>query len=68
MYTQCSHVMFAACAIGGIHWGTGRHMDTLSDEQKFMAMRVRQVSSTCNGDANIMISTGGYVTLATAWP
>lgn len=35
-----SHIMFATCAIGGIHWGTGRHMNTLSDEEIFMAMRV----------------------------
>ncbi|KAF2121552.1 hypothetical protein BDV96DRAFT_216584 [Lophiotrema nucula] len=33
------HIMFATCAIGGIHYGTGRHMDTLSDEQIFKAMR-----------------------------
>jgi hypothetical protein len=36
---QVAHILFATCAIGGIHWGTGRHMDTLSDEQKFKAMR-----------------------------
>ncbi|KAH5416452.1 hypothetical protein HBI46_120590 [Parastagonospora nodorum] len=34
-----SHIMFATCAIGGIHWGTGRHMNTLSNEEIFMAMR-----------------------------
>ncbi|KAI4623708.1 uncharacterized protein J4E88_009345 [Alternaria novae-zelandiae] len=35
----CAHVMFATCAIGGIHYGTGRHMDTLSSEQQYKAMR-----------------------------
>ncbi|KAL6710409.1 hypothetical protein ACN47E_009355 [Coniothyrium glycines] len=33
------HIMFAGCAIGGIHWGTGRHMDTLTNKEIFMAMR-----------------------------
>jgi pseudouridine-5'-phosphate glycosidase len=37
----CAHVMFATCAIGGIHYGTGRHMSTLSDIEQFKAMRVR---------------------------
>ena len=36
----CAHVMFATCAIGGVHYGTGRHMDTLSFEQQYKAMRV----------------------------
>ncbi|KAH9881933.1 hypothetical protein J1614_001104 [Plenodomus biglobosus] len=35
----CSHVMFATCAIGGVHYGTGRHMDTLTNEEIFKAMR-----------------------------
>ncbi|KAF1919770.1 hypothetical protein BDU57DRAFT_152359 [Ampelomyces quisqualis] len=34
-----AHIMFATCAIGGIKWGTGRHMATLSNEEIFMAMR-----------------------------
>lgn len=67
-FTQCAHVMFATCAIGGIHYGTGRHMDTLSDEQIFMAMRVRQNISSSSGNANVIRSTGGYVISATAWP
>ncbi|CAI6292913.1 unnamed protein product [Periconia digitata] len=33
------HVLFAGCAIGGVKWGTGRHMSTLSDHDVFMAMR-----------------------------
>lgn len=33
------HVMFATCAIGGIHYGTGRHMSELSDENILKAMR-----------------------------
>jgi hypothetical protein len=37
---QLAHITFATCAINGIYWGTGRHMDALSDEQKFKAMRV----------------------------
>lgn len=32
--------MFAGCAVGGVQWGTGRHMDTLSNEDILMAMRV----------------------------
>ena len=32
--------MFATCAIGGIHYGTGRHMSELSDENILKAMRV----------------------------
>ncbi|KAL5118109.1 hypothetical protein ACEQ8H_003944 [Pleosporales sp. CAS-2024a] len=35
----CAHVMFATCALGGIHWGTGQHMDTLSAEEIYKAMR-----------------------------
>lgn len=35
-----SHIMFAGCAIGGVHWGTGRHMDILTKKEIFMAMRV----------------------------
>jgi pseudouridine-5'-phosphate glycosidase len=31
--------MFATCAIGGVHYGTGRHMEDLSDESKLKAMR-----------------------------
>lgn len=27
------------CAIGGIHWGTGRHMSDLTGEQQYKAMR-----------------------------
>ncbi|KAF2873339.1 hypothetical protein BDV95DRAFT_338719 [Massariosphaeria phaeospora] len=34
-----THIMFATCAIGGIHYGTGRHMKELSEEAKYMAMR-----------------------------
>ncbi|KAJ4337031.1 hypothetical protein N0V95_008447 [Ascochyta clinopodiicola] len=33
------NVMFATCAIGGIHYGTGRHMRDLSDEAILKAMR-----------------------------
>ncbi|KAF2631059.1 hypothetical protein BU25DRAFT_360897 [Macroventuria anomochaeta] len=33
------HIMFATCAIGGIHYGTGRHMKDLSDEGVLKAMR-----------------------------
>jgi pseudouridine-5'-phosphate glycosidase len=32
--------MFATCAIGGVHYGTGRHMTDLSDEDILKAMRV----------------------------
>ncbi|KAI8942457.1 hypothetical protein NX059_000525 [Plenodomus lindquistii] len=35
----CAHVMFATCAIGGVHYGTGRHMDTLTPEEVYKAMR-----------------------------
>jgi hypothetical protein len=37
---QLAHIVFATCAIGGVQWGTGQHMDSLSDEQKFQALRV----------------------------
>ncbi|KAF2734995.1 hypothetical protein EJ04DRAFT_601935 [Polyplosphaeria fusca] len=33
------HIMFATCAICGIHYGTGRHMADLSPEAIFLAMR-----------------------------
>ena len=33
--------MFATCAIGGVHYGTGRHFIDLSTSEIFMAMRVR---------------------------
>ncbi|KAI0586086.1 hypothetical protein TUN199_01042 [Pyrenophora tritici-repentis] len=39
MAALIAHVMFATCAIGGVHYGTGRHMDTLSYEQQYKAMR-----------------------------
>lgn len=32
--------MFATCAIGGIHYGTGRHMTDLDPEDAMKAMRV----------------------------
>ncbi|GME36641.1 putative integral membrane protein [Neofusicoccum parvum] len=34
-----THIMFATCAIGGIHYGTGRHMNTLEPENAMKAMR-----------------------------
>lgn len=34
------HVMFATCAIGGIHYGTGRHMAELEQDDIVKAMRV----------------------------
>ncbi|KAH8728786.1 hypothetical protein GQ44DRAFT_675386 [Phaeosphaeriaceae sp. PMI808] len=34
-----SYIMFATCAICGIHWGTGRHMTDLSDEAILQALR-----------------------------
>ena len=61
-----SHVLFAACAIGGIHWGTGRHMDELSDEEIFMALRVGDFSHANDERADTIHSIGGYATLATA--
>lgn len=33
------HIMFATCAIGGIHYGTGRHMADLSNDDIVKAMR-----------------------------
>ncbi|KAF2032657.1 hypothetical protein EK21DRAFT_60357 [Setomelanomma holmii] len=39
VFALLSHIVFATCAIGGIHWGTGRHMDILSNKEIFMAMR-----------------------------
>lgn len=39
VFALLAHIMFAGCAIGGVHWGTGRHMDTLSAKEIFMAMR-----------------------------
>ncbi|KAF1839424.1 hypothetical protein BDW02DRAFT_635709 [Decorospora gaudefroyi] len=34
-----AHIMFATCAISGVHYGTGRHMSTLSEESQFKALR-----------------------------
>lgn len=34
-----THIMFATCAIGGIHYGTGRHMTDLDPEDAMKAMR-----------------------------
>ncbi|KAF1943002.1 hypothetical protein EJ02DRAFT_151838 [Clathrospora elynae] len=39
VFALACHIMFATCAIGGIHHGTGRHMNTLSKEDVFKAMR-----------------------------
>ncbi|KAF1846663.1 uncharacterized protein K460DRAFT_356309 [Cucurbitaria berberidis CBS 394.84] len=39
VFALLSHIMFAGCAIGGIRWGTGRHMDTLSNEEILKALR-----------------------------
>ncbi|KAH6614235.1 hypothetical protein C7974DRAFT_321456 [Boeremia exigua] len=33
------HIMFATCAIGGVQYGTGRHMKDLSDADILKAMR-----------------------------
>jgi hypothetical protein len=63
----CSHVMFATCAIGGIHYGTGRHMDTLSGEQQFKAMRVcLDLRIRFGHNTNSKYSTGGSATSHTA--
>ncbi|KAF1955743.1 hypothetical protein CC80DRAFT_414873 [Byssothecium circinans] len=34
-----TYIMFTACAISGVHWGTGRHMYELDAEHKMKAMR-----------------------------
>ncbi|CAO2654833.1 Nn.00g115660.m01.CDS01 [Neocucurbitaria sp. VM-36] len=39
VFALLAHIMFAGCAIGGIHWGTGRHMDTLDADSIMKAMR-----------------------------
>lgn len=39
--------MFATCAIGGIHYGTGRHMWDLSNEGIFKALRVSPFVLNC---------------------
>ncbi|KAF2829370.1 hypothetical protein CC86DRAFT_188779 [Ophiobolus disseminans] len=31
--------LLQTCAIGGVHWGTGRHMTDLTDEERYKAMR-----------------------------
>lgn len=36
---MCTHVMFATCAIGGVHYGTGRYFKELNDEEIYKAMR-----------------------------
>lgn len=41
---QLSYILFAGCAIGGIQWGTGRHMKDLDQHEIFMAMRA---STSC---------------------
>lgn len=38
-------VMFTTTAINGARWGTGRHMDTLNEEQTTKALRVCDASS-----------------------
>ena len=43
---QLSHVMFATCAIAGIHYGTGRHFSDLTHNEIYMAMRVSTRSTT----------------------
>jgi hypothetical protein len=37
---RLSHIFFASSAIGGVHYGTGRYMTTLTPENIFKAMRV----------------------------
>jgi hypothetical protein len=65
----CAHVMFATCAIGGIHYGTGRHMDTLSGEQQYKAMRVcLDLRTRIYQNPNSMHSIGGFATSHTAGP
>ncbi|KAF2855630.1 hypothetical protein T440DRAFT_159167 [Plenodomus tracheiphilus IPT5] len=39
VFALCAHVMFATCAIGGVHYGTGRHMTALTGEEIYKAMR-----------------------------
>ncbi|KAF2682069.1 hypothetical protein K458DRAFT_370612 [Lentithecium fluviatile CBS 122367] len=34
-----THIMFATCAIGGIHYGTGRHAKDLTEESMYKALR-----------------------------
>ena len=63
----CFHVMFATCAIGGIHYGTGRHMAALSGEQQYKALRVSPRTCSLKPlQTNKRHSTGGYATLPIA--
>ncbi|KAF2645431.1 hypothetical protein P280DRAFT_389644 [Massarina eburnea CBS 473.64] len=39
LLAMLTYIMFATCAIGGVHWGTGRHMSELDNEHKMKAMR-----------------------------
>ncbi|KAH7398380.1 hypothetical protein BKA66DRAFT_201402 [Pyrenochaeta sp. MPI-SDFR-AT-0127] len=39
VFALLAHIMFVGSAIGGIRWGTGRHMNTLSNDDIFKAMR-----------------------------
>lgn len=34
-----THIMFATCVIGGVHYGTGRHASDLTSEQQYKALR-----------------------------
>lgn len=39
VFAMLSHIMFATCAIAGVHYGTGRHFKDLTPEGIFVAMR-----------------------------
>ncbi|KAF1362838.1 hypothetical protein EJ07DRAFT_106327 [Lizonia empirigonia] len=64
------NVMFATCAIGGIHYGTGRHMKDLSNEQILKAMRYWWYCSIayCWAMTAVKISIGLFLLRVTIKP
>ncbi|KAF2265739.1 hypothetical protein CC78DRAFT_598319 [Lojkania enalia] len=58
-----SFIMFTTTAIGGVHYGTGRHMAELSDENIFMAMRYWWLCyiSYCISMISVKVSIGLFL-------
>ena len=53
-----AHIMFAACCLSGIHYGTGRQFTDLTEDGIMQALRVRG-ASMCLGHADKGCSIGG---------
>ena len=60
-------LMYSTTAINGVHWGTGKHMTDLSEEEIFKALRVR-VAYPSRWKPLTMASIGIFATLHIVLP